>query len=701
MNHEETTSSAVGNRIGKSRAALYTRFSKKGARETSTDDQIRECTEKADEKGWVILKEFIRSDEGKKGWTLAKRKGLQELVELAAQKPRPYDVLIFHSSSRMGRNLSVTLPLIDELLFCGVELYFVDTGLSSTDPMFRDLFIMYGRNDEHFIKSVGINVKRGQRGRVLDGYVGCARTYGYHNRPKEDATVKQAYGRSMVIGVEHVINEVEAEVVRRCFGLCAEGLSCSQIVKTLNKEGVPAPLHDKNGQRRVWRVGTMIRLLTNTKYIGVHTYNKRKQVRNPKTGTAFMVPRPESEWDIVPRPLWRIVSDELWQAAEAQLRHKRFNGRKQGGLNRSEASRRYIFSGRMKCRQCGGRVNIVQAKKADPLYGCHGCRFEGTCENELQVSQTVLEDRLLSAMAANLEDPSLRAFLVQEFRRQLLETIDAIEAKLRDQAGIDALRSRQIELLQQRKNLLKAIGDGARYASVQDVLDPIEQELDSIHGELERPVTSPPRLMSEEEVDEFLAGKMSDLAAVLRGEPEIAKQEIQDRVNELWLEPIDTKEGPAYRVTGDLRLFATPEGRKVDSSMKISAHHSTSPTVPISVIVAARRRKAPALTLKEAMRQVLLDQPGFTCTTRVLASEIRDRRLYIRRDGGFADWKQINKQAFDCRHLFRFLGPGVVELIGAANPDGLGPADPSKASATSCEPDPEPPVATVAEASKV
>ena len=78
----------------------------------------------------MILDELIRSDEGKTGRSLPKRKGLLELVALAGRKPRPYDVLIFHSSSRMGRNLSDTLPLIDELLFYEVELYFVDTALA-------------------------------------------------------------------------------------------------------------------------------------------------------------------------------------------------------------------------------------------------------------------------------------------------------------------------------------------------------------------------------------------------------------------------------------------------------------------------------------------------------------------------------------------------------------------------------------------
>lgn len=666
MNYVGAGVNQSGDSPVKLRAGVYARFSQRGQRETSIEDQLRECRETAEKKGWVICDEYVRCDKAKTGRTLAGRKGLQELVALAGQKPRPYDVLMCHSTSRAGRNLSDTLPLIDELIYYGITLYFVDSGLSSDDPNFRDVYLMHGRNDEHYSRMLGVNVKRGQRGRVLDGFVACARTFGYFNRAIEDPVETAAYGRPKVKGVQHEINPAEEKVIVRSFQMCADGVSASRAVKTLNREGVPAPLDGKNGKKHVWHVGTMIRLLTNSKYIGVHVYNKRKQVRNPKTGAVLMVPRPESEWDTVSKPEWRIVSDELWHAAQLRLRHKKFKGRMLGGLNKSEQSRRYIFSGTLRCRPCKGRINVVQARKTDPLYGCHGCRYNGTCENDLQVSQSLLEGRLIAAMAANLEDPALRKLLTQEFRKQLQEAINAHEAKIRDQEGTDALLSRKEVLVQKRAKMLKAVQDGAPYAFVRDGVDANEAELQSINDALARPSGPPPKLLSEKEVDEFLARKMRDIASVFLSDPELAKQEVQKRIDELWLEPIDTEEGPAYKVTGDLRLFATPEDRMVNSSLKISVLHSLS--IPITTVVLARQRKAPALTLKEAMRQVLLDQPGYTCTTRVLAVEIQERGLYVRRDGKIANWKQINKEAVDCPHLFRFLGVGVIELIEVSAP---------------------------------
>src|SRR5690348_11651050 len=91
--------------VRQKRAAVYARYSDENSYDTSIDDQIRECRVPAEANGWQILDEYIRFDKAKTGRTLAGREGLKELVELAGQRPRQYDVLIFHSTSRAGRNL--------------------------------------------------------------------------------------------------------------------------------------------------------------------------------------------------------------------------------------------------------------------------------------------------------------------------------------------------------------------------------------------------------------------------------------------------------------------------------------------------------------------------------------------------------------------------------------------------------------------
>lgn len=127
------------------RVAIYARYSSDLQRPSSIEDQVRQCTESAERNGWVVAEKYIRSDEAKSGRTLVGRHGLEELVRLAEQKPRPFDGIIIDDTSRFGRNLSDTLPLSDILENANVFLYFANCDLDSRDPNFRLLFIAYQR----------------------------------------------------------------------------------------------------------------------------------------------------------------------------------------------------------------------------------------------------------------------------------------------------------------------------------------------------------------------------------------------------------------------------------------------------------------------------------------------------------------------------------------------------------------------------
>lgn len=221
------------------RCAAYARFSCDLSRLASIEDQIRECRDLAEENGWQFLVEYVRADEAKTGQTLVGRDGLDDLVKLAARSPRPFDRILFDDTSRFGRNLTDTLRLTDIFAYYGVVLHFVSCNLQSTDPNFRQLFIQHAQQDEAFSKSLGKRTHRGQRGRFLNGYVPAGRTYGYINDPIEDPVRKGEYGRPMVIAVRRLKHPEHAAVVERIFRMRAAGMSCLDIVKTLNRGEFP------------------------------------------------------------------------------------------------------------------------------------------------------------------------------------------------------------------------------------------------------------------------------------------------------------------------------------------------------------------------------------------------------------------------------------------------------------------------------
>jgi len=79
---------------------------------------------------------------------------------------------------------------------------------------------------------------------------------------------------------------------------------------------------------------------------------------------------------------------------------KKFSAACLGGLNRTEQSRSYLFSGLLVCGKCGSRLIITSGngKRAYVRYGCPSHRYRGVCENGLTIRQDRLEEQLIGAI---------------------------------------------------------------------------------------------------------------------------------------------------------------------------------------------------------------------------------------------------------------------------------------------------------------
>jgi hypothetical protein len=87
------------------------------------------------------------------------------------------------------------------------------------------------------------------------------------------------------------------------------------------------------------------------------------------------------------------------------------------------------------------------------------------------------------------------------------------------------------------------------------------------------------------EIEDFLKGKMEELAQTLMGDPFRAKQEIQKRVKELRLRPVHTPDGLTFEVTGDVGLFSGTDGVMQGTSWSKSSRHYTSCVLPFHTII--------------------------------------------------------------------------------------------------------------------
>src|SRR5690242_20669043 len=113
------------------RAALYARYSSELQKDTSIENQIGVAREFAQQRGWVIHKDHVYSDAGISGASIEGRAGIQSLLAAAQRKPRPFDVVLVDDSSRISRDISDAIRVMDLLKFFGVRVIYISQGIDS------------------------------------------------------------------------------------------------------------------------------------------------------------------------------------------------------------------------------------------------------------------------------------------------------------------------------------------------------------------------------------------------------------------------------------------------------------------------------------------------------------------------------------------------------------------------------------------
>lgn len=94
-------------------AASYSRYSSEGQREESIADQQRKCREAAEANGHRLLPEFEYADEAVSGTKLC-REGLDAMLRDA--EDGAFQVLYFHSLSRLARESVITMTMLKQLV---------------------------------------------------------------------------------------------------------------------------------------------------------------------------------------------------------------------------------------------------------------------------------------------------------------------------------------------------------------------------------------------------------------------------------------------------------------------------------------------------------------------------------------------------------------------------------------------------------
>ncbi|HJJ10060.1 MAG TPA: recombinase family protein [Clostridiaceae bacterium] len=334
------------------RVGLYIRLSREDGdkEESSSVTNQREILKRyvSEQPNFFIVKEYV--DDGWTGANFDRPKFKEMIADIEAGI---IDTVITKDLSRLGRErlgvghyTEIYFPEHNVryiALLDNIDTYF-DAGMNDMAPFKGVINDMYVRDISKKIRSSLIERKK------AGNFLGVTAPYGYQKDPNNKFHL--------------IINEKEAEVVKRVFRLYLEGNGLTRIAQILTKDGIPVPgeSRDIGKTRRTalyssWKQTTIRRILDNRVYLGELVQFKRRKI-NHKSKRRITVP--EEERYICRGTHEAIIDEESFNAVQNILKkNKSFKGTKHD----------YLFKGLLFCSECGARLNVTYSNYALKRYG--------------------------------------------------------------------------------------------------------------------------------------------------------------------------------------------------------------------------------------------------------------------------------------------------------------------------------------------
>ena len=325
-------------------AALYCRLSRDDNMNTesnSIQNQKKLLQKVAREKGYTDTLFFV--DDGITGTTM-KRPGFQKM--LTAIEAGYISAVFVKDLSRLGRNYIEVGKLTEEFFpQYDVRLVAVSDGVDSDEgdnefTPFRNIMNEWYAKDISKKRKI-VNKMKGNAGIPLS-----QPPYGYIKNPDDPRF--------------WVVDSKAADVVRRIYDMALEGYGLAEIANALGRDGIVNPTYywrskgvNRSGSKSTleptkWGHTTVKKILTLQEYCGdvinfksySKSYKMKRRIQNPEENRAIFLNVHEP---IIDRVTWEKV-----QSLQKGTRRKK-------PTVTQEPS---VFSGRLKCPECGGNLNF-------------------------------------------------------------------------------------------------------------------------------------------------------------------------------------------------------------------------------------------------------------------------------------------------------------------------------------------------------
>lgn len=415
-------------------AALYCRLSRDDNMDTesnSIQNQKKILQKAAKEKGYADTLFFV--DDGITGTTM-KRPGFQKMI--TAIEAGYISAVFVKDLSRLGRNYIEVGKLTEEFFpEHDVRLIAVSDGVDSDEgdnefTPFRNIMNEWYAKDISKKRKI-VNKMKGNAGIPLS-----QPPYGYIKNPDDS--------RFWVIDPE------AADVVRRIYDMALEGYGLAEIANALGVDGIVNPTYywrskgvNRSGSKSTleptkWGHTTIKKILTLQEYCGdvinfksySKSYKMKRRIENPEENRAIFLNVHEP-----------IIDRATWEKVQTMQKGTR---RKKPTVTQEPS----VFSGRLKCPECGGNLNFhFNQKNHDIKY--FSCQNHNSGLRKCSATHYIRLDFLEQVV---LYEVNRLAAFANEYEHDFVKTMLGRSAKVaendraRKQRELNALLTRDKEL---------------------------------------------------------------------------------------------------------------------------------------------------------------------------------------------------------------------------------------------------------------
>lgn len=347
----------------KKRIGVYARVSTATEMQTSSYElQVSYFTDYVQKNPeWVLVD--VYADEGITGTSTKNRTEFNRMIQDC--KDKKIDYIITKSISRFARNTLDCLHYIRMLKGLNIGVFFQKENLDTLDSKSELFLTILSSLAQEESRTTSENVKWGIQKRFAQGKIHCPTTYFLGYDTDEDGNI--------------VINEEQAEVVKRIFREFLNGKGTQIIARGLMRDGIQTA----RGKSK-WTSDSVYKILKQEKYMGHCLAQKtvtldfltHKRVRNRDIQAQYFIKNTHEE----------IINEEIFNEVQQELKRRNNLLHDPDKKYRMTYSSRAPFSNRLVCGECGKQVirrRLTSQKNGEKyLYSAWQCKNSSCHDSE-------------------------------------------------------------------------------------------------------------------------------------------------------------------------------------------------------------------------------------------------------------------------------------------------------------------------------